>query len=382
MRQFDSATSRRLQLPAAFAGLIACVLTLVWHSAAAAQIMAGTSIYVRQDTDRTTVIAPRWHVGAPVADTTRVDVVYTADVWTSASIDIRASASKPVTEQRDEINTTVTQEWNDFSLSATYRYSHEYDYLSHGGTLTGSYALAEKSTTLDFRLNFTADDVGRAGDHNFNRNVRNLGARIGFTQLIDAQTYIQGIYELMDAHGFNSSPYRYVGLGSDNGLCSGAGTMYCIPEANPTERVRHALAANFRRALGDQFALGLGYRFYLDSWNLNSHTALVELSYSATDSLLFALRYRFYMQGAAKHYKSHYEGSATELRYYTTDKELSPLMSHRVALDIEKEVEIDDAGHKLNIVVSLAPSIFMFSNYLPVKQIEAFEATLATVLKL
>jgi hypothetical protein len=273
LRLFDRAVSHRLKSPAAFAWFVVSLLTSVFASDAAAQVMAGTSIYVRQDTDKTTVIAPRWHVGAPVADRTRVDFVYTADVWTSASIDIRTSASKAVTEQRDEINSTVTQEWEDFSLSATYRYSHEYDYLSHGATLSGSYAMAEKSSTLDFRVNATFDDVGRAGDRNFNRNVRNLGARIGFTQLIDAETFVQGAYELMSAHGFNSSPYRYVGIGSENGLCSGMGTAFCIPEANPSERLRHALVGTLRRALGEQWAFGLSYRFYLDNWNVNSHTA-------------------------------------------------------------------------------------------------------------
>ena len=72
-----------------------------------------------------------------------------------------------MTEQRDEINTKVTQEWDDFSLSGTYRYSHEYDYQSHGGTLSGSYAMAEKSTTLDFRIGEEDDDrriTLRAGD--------------------------------------------------------------------------------------------------------------------------------------------------------------------------------------------------------------------------
>jgi len=352
--------------------------------------MAGSSVYVRTDSDQTTVIAPRLHVGAPVADSTRVDLVYTADVWTSASIDIRSSASKtvdqkvpkPVTEQRDEVNATLTQEWNDVSVSATYRYSHEYDYVSHGGTLNGSYALAEKSTTLDLRLNFTFDDVGRAGDRSFNRNVRNLGARVGFTQLLDTDTFVQGAYELMSAHGFNSSAYRYVGLGSVNGLCNGEGMKHCLLESNPTERLRHALVANLRRALGEHFSFGLGYRFYLDSWNLSSHTALAELSYMPSTTLMFAVRYRFYLQGAAKHYRKTYETTATDLRYYTNDKELSPLSSHRLALDIEKEVELDDRGHHLTVVLSIAPSFYQFTNYAPLTSINAFEATLATVLKL
>jgi len=354
------------------------------HERAHAQVIAGSSVYVRTDTDKTTVIAPRWHVGAPVADRTRVDFVYTADVWTSASIDIRTSASKrPVTEQRDEINTTVTQEWDDFSLSGTYRYSHEYDYQSHGGTLSGSYAMAEKSTTLDFRIGATFDAVGRAGDQNFDRNVRNTNFRLGLTQLIDQSTFVQAAYEIMDSNGFNSSAYRYVGFGTANGLCKQPDKTYCVPERNPNDRMKHAIVVSARRALGESFSVGLGYRFYLDNWAVSSHTGTVELGWLASHDLLIAVRYRFYMQGAAKHYKRRFEQSdANTMSAFSNDKELSAFMSHRLALDFEKEVDLDDRGHKLSLVLSVAPSIFMYSNYAPLSQISAIETTLATVFRL
>jgi Protein of unknown function (DUF3570) len=367
-----------------------CTLAVLGVAApASAQVIAGSSVYVRQDTDKTTVIAPRWHVGAPVADTTRVDFVYTADVWSSASIDIRTSASKrKVTEQRDEINTTVTQEFNDLSLSGTYRYSHEYDYRSHGGTLSGSYAMAEKSTTLDFRLGSTFDEAGRAGDETFNRSVRNLNLRLGLTQLIDQNTFIQVIYEIMDSNGFNSSSYRYVGFGTPNGLCkytdvSPSDKTYCVPERNPSDRLKHAFALNFRRALGESFSLGVGYRFYLDSWGVASHTGTLEFSYLASSDLLLALRYRVYTQGSAKQYKKNYDYiDAQQLKVFSNDKELSSFMSHRLALDIEKEVELDERGHKLSIVLSIAPALFLYSNYAPLSQISAIETTLATVFRL
>jgi hypothetical protein len=381
--------SRREQTVLLWVRALFTVAVLGVATHAHAQVIAGTSVYVRQDTDKTTVVAPRWHVGAPVAERSRVDLVYTADVWTSASIDIRTSASKPtrpVTEQRDEINTTATQEWDDFSLSGTYRYSHEYDYQSHGGTLSGSYAMAEKSTTLDFRLGATFDAVGRAGDHNFNKDVRNMNLRVGLTQLIDANTFVQGIYEIMDSNGFNSSAYRYVGFGTANGLCKWTdltAQTYCSPERNPNDRLKHAFALNARRAFGESFSAGLGYRFYMDSWAVTSHTATLELGWLASTDLLFVVRYRFYMQGAAKHYKKRFEfDDVDNMPAFSNDKELSAFMSHRVALDIEKEVELDERGHKLALVISVAPSLFLYSNYAPLSQITAIEATLATVLKL
>lgn len=392
MASDSSRRSRQEETALRWVCALCAALLLTAAGSARAQVMAGSSVYVRTDSDRTTVIAPRLHVGAPVAEATRVDLVYTADVWTSASIDIRASASKPVTEQRDEINTTVTQEWNDFSLSATYRYSHEYDYISHGGTLSGALFFADKAANLEFRLSAVFDQVGRAGDPNFDRRTRNFAGRLGFTQLLSANGFIQGLYELINAHGFNSSAYRYVGIGSQNGLCSigdakpgsvpRSDATYCIPEVLPNDRLRHAFALNFRHALGEQFSVGLGYRFYLDSWAVQSHTALADLSWSPDELLMFALRYRLYMQGNSEQYKARYTIDDLNRKYFTNDKELSSFQAHRVALDFEKGFALDDRGHVLTVVLSFAPSIFMYSNYAPLTQITAFETTLSTVLKL
>jgi hypothetical protein len=89
------------------------------------------------------------------------------------------------------------------------------------------------------------------------------------------------------------------------------------------------------------------------------------------------------MQGSAKHYKKAFDFSDAENKpAFSNDKELSAFMSHRVALDVEKELELDEQGHKLSIVLSIAPSIFLYSNYAPLSQISAFEATLATVFRL
>jgi hypothetical protein len=243
--------------------------------------------------------------------------------------------------------------------------------------------MAEKSTTLDFRLGSTFDAVGRAGDLNFDRNVRNLNLRLGLTQLIDQYTFIQGIYEIMDSNGFNSSAYRYVGFGSSNGLCNAPDKMFCVPERNPNDRLKHAVAISVRRALGESFSAGLGYRFYFDSWAVSSHTATLELGWVPSRDLLLAIRYRFYLQGSAEHYKKRFEYvDAETMPAFSNDKELSAFMSHRLAFDIEKELELDERGHKLSLVLSVAPSIFIYSNYAPLSHISAIEATLATVFRL
>src|SRR4029077_6400370 len=111
---------------------------------------AAAALYVRGDTDSTTVVSPHVRANKRIGDSTSVDVTYAADVWSSASVDIRASASvRPVTEQRDELNFGLAHEWEALRLHAGYRFSTEHDYTSHGATLGGAVDFAGKATTLD-----------------------------------------------------------------------------------------------------------------------------------------------------------------------------------------------------------------------------------------
>jgi hypothetical protein len=366
---------RRMLVAAAALGCAALVLCA---RAGHAQ-EAGTAVYVRTDSDRTTVIAPRLRVAAPVGENTRVDLVYTMDVWTSASIDIRTSASKPITEQRDEIDVQVRHELPSMSVKGGYRFSKEPDYESHGGTLGVSRDFADKSATLALDVNAIFDTVGRVGDPGFARASRMLNGRLSFTQILNEHTLVQAIYELSESQGYLSSPYRFVGIKGKDGLCT-SGVAFCVPETNPDQRLRHALAVRGRRAFGKQFSVGAGYRFYIDDWSLMSHTIMAELAFLPEPDTILALRYRFYMQNAAAQYQPHYE--AEDQRFYTNDKELSTFTAHRVALDLEHAFLLDDPNKRLRAILSVAPTLYRYSDFLPLPQITALEVTLATVLQL
>ncbi|NIS32934.1 MAG: DUF3570 domain-containing protein, partial [Actinobacteria bacterium] len=94
---------------------------------------------------------------------------YTADVWTSASIDIRTAATVPITEQRDQIDVALGHELDDATLGASYYFSGENDYWSHGVGLSSSQELANGTTTFEESLRFSYDTVGRSGDDGFSR---------------------------------------------------------------------------------------------------------------------------------------------------------------------------------------------------------------------
>jgi hypothetical protein len=361
---------------------------------------ASTALYVRTDTDKTTVVTPRLRVGTPIGEATRADLVYTVDVWTSASIDIRTSASKPidaeepqpVTEQRDELDLSLSHAFTDVTLSANYRYSTEYDYESHGGALTGAYDFADNSAQIALGLRAYFDQVGRAGDPTFEKPSDMVTARGSFTQVLDTQTFLQFVYELTRQQGYLSSPYRFVRIADDVGAipstCAYPETIYvprtlmgCEPENNPDNRLRHAAALHLRRALSQALSVGGSYRFYIDDWELMSHTIGVDGTLAADPGWLLSLGYRFYTQSSAAHYAPFYPAMPLP-SYFTSDKELSALSSHRLELEVGRTFELDDPGSELSAVLRAAPSYFVYDEYPLLDSVKALELTLALEVRL
>lgn len=336
------------------------------------------SLYVRTDSDHTTVISPRFRVRAPLEESTNLDFVYTVDVWTSASVDIVASASEAVTEQRDEIDVNVEHVLTDLTLSAGYRYSHEPDYISNGGHLNASLDLADKSTTLGLGVALSLDDVGRAGDPTFSRDATTFSVQTSLTQVIDPDTLIQALYDVSHVGGYQSSPYRRVGIGG-TGLCA-EGAPYCVDEANPDRRLRQALALRARRAFGQQLSAGAGYRFYIDNWGIASHTLHAALTFLPDAATLLALQYRAYFQTGADHYRARYPDVAAFGQFVTSDKELSALSSHRVLLDVE-HVFVLDGSTNLRAGVSLGPTFYSYSDFVYLGSMRALDVTTSAVLE-
>lgn len=349
--------------------LVVAALPLV----ARAQDAASAAVYVRHDTDHTRVISPRLKLQTTVAEQTQLDLAYSVDVWTSASVDIVASASQPVTEQRDELNVAATHAFEDFTIGGAYRFSIEPDYESHGGSLNAAWDFANKAATLKWSAGGSADHVGRAGDPNFSESASTLTTGLTFTQVLDVNTLLQLQYDLAAVRGYQASAYRFVSFGSP-GPCRASAPL-CRPERDPRERLRHALAIRARRALGTSWSLGAGYRAYLDDWGIFSHTAKADLAWAPQRRATIALSYRFYTQSAADHYKPVYSASDVNLAYFARDKELSPLASHRAALELDWVWPLRDAGAGVLTALAVAGTFYRYRDFPMLDHASALEVT-------
>lgn len=301
------------------------------------------SLYVRSDSDGTTVIAPRIRFRQDFGRT-GVDFVYSADVWTSASVDIRTAASPLVEERRDAIDLAVDHERGSVQLTGAYRVSLEADYASHGPTLGVAWEGLQRNLRVEGRASLSEDRVGRAGDPGFRRPLRTVSTWLGVTQLLGRGTLLQVAVEQRSSFGYHASPYRWVGLGGSP-RCAGL-TPLCVPEVAPEQRYRQAASLRLRQALGKRASVGAGYRFYYDSWRLQSHTALADLRFVLGRSVLLELGYRAYFQGAAWFYRSRYELAALPA-FVTRDRELSSMFDHGGTLLIDWHRELARAPVEL-----------------------------------
>ncbi len=356
-------------------------VALVVPSARAEDDVLEAGVLLRADTDTTEVVSPRARGRVRIFDDeTHFDVEYMADVWTSASIDIRTAATTAVTEQRDELNFGLDRRFEDVLVRGGYRFSIEHDYESHGGVLSGSHDFADHNTTVELLLRAQYDAVGRAGDPLFRREQAVVGARLTYTQVIDPMMVMQAAYEAIHAAGYQASPYRFVGIGGD-GLCAGTAQL-CVPETHPNARTRHAIVVRGRRAFDDHVSLHLDYRFYVDDWELIANTAAAQLNWLPDERSLFALRYRFHGQTAASFYRSRYPMPDGTLTFVTRDRELSPIFTHRVGLSYERDVDLTDAGPRLRIAGALGGTYLDYQDFVGLSEVLAVDLTLTVGVEL
>ncbi len=355
----------------------------------------GASIFVRADTDRTVVVSPRASANVILDDErTTVRAAYMADVWTSASIDVRTAATvrrprqpgegpdvetRAITEQRDQIDVSAQHEFDDITIGGSYYFSGENDYWSHGFGLRSVQELFGGSTTLEESLRYIHDTVGRAGDPGFARPLDSAGLRLVFTQILTPDAIMQLVYDGTYRAGYQSSPYRYVGLGGD-GQCGGTATI-CIPEVHPSERVRSAFVARARFAFGDAASAGLGYRFYVDDWGVLSHTATAQIAWIPAREQTITLRYRFYTQTAAGFYFSTYPEPRSQIRFVTRDRELSPAFSNRLAISYQGRARLDDDA-SMKFAVAVGGTSFVYPDFVGLEEVYSFDATLSVTLEL
>ena len=332
-----------------------------------------SAIYVRTDTDQTQIISPQVHFRASLgASGTNVDIVYIADIWTSASVDIRTAATKVVREQRDEIDVGFDRTRGTTVVGLGYRYSHEVDYTSHALSLSLKHEAFQRNTSFDARVFASSDKVSRSGDSEFSKDLVSTGLWLGMSQVLGKRSLAQVSVESRLASGYMASPYRYVGVGAVGTCASQSST--CLPEVHPSVKARYAAVARWRFALTERLSTGLAYRFYYDNWKIQSHTVLADFAVQILDELVFALGYRGYTQGSTFFYKPIY-GTVDDGSYITRDRELSALNNHQVTARVELRRPVLSRATDLVLGLLVGQTYYRYKEFRQLDRVRATEVS-------
>ncbi len=332
---------------------------------------ASSTLYVRTDSDATTVVSPTVKAAAALDDGLSLEAGYTIDAWTGASIDVVTAATAAITETRQEADLGAGYERGTVRLAGRYRFSTESDYQSHGGLLGAAIDLAKRNTTLAVVALASRDRVGRAGDPGFDEAQASLGGRLTLTQVLGARTLAEASWDTTRVDGFQASPYRWVAIGG-MGTCASRAPL-CVPEHVPTERVRTALSARARRALGERWSTGLEYRLYLDSWGVRSHAIQPDLAWRIADAATLSLRYRYYTQGEADFYQPRYFALAETRGFVTRDRKLSAFFSHELGAAYVHDLEVGDGDTVISLGVRAGVSRLDYLAYVGLDHVYALD---------
>lgn len=356
--------------------VLSCAACIGWagcSSVSTRVAKTAASLYTRHDSDHTEIWSPRANVAVNIDERAEVSAGYTMDAWTSASIDIRTSATKAIHELRHEFEAGTSYVLDDLTLSGGYRYSTENDYWSHGGVLGAALDLAQRNTTLALNVFGAHDTVGRFGDALFRYPLDSLGGRFTWTQVLGEQSLAQLSWETTFLTGFQESPYRWVAVGG-NGTCA-ALSPYCLPENVPDQRCRHALGGRYRFAVGERWSFGVGYRFYFDSWGVMSHTIEPEAVVNLSKNDELSADYRYYTQNDADFYRARYRNRADGGGLLTRDRKLSAFYSHAVGLSYTHREPLGGDGVVLVVSARASGTLYEYLAYVGLQQVRALELT-------
>jgi hypothetical protein len=207
------------------------------------------------------------------------------------------------------------------TMSINYTSSVESDFDAKTYSISISQDMFGDLTTLTLTYALGDDLIGRSDDPTFERENDRQHYGIGLTQILTRNLIATLNFETITDEGFLNNPYRSVRY-ADPGTAIG---FSFEPELYPNTRTSNALGIRMKYFLPYRAALTGAYRYFTDTWDIESHTASIAYTHPL-GPWTFDVKYRYHDQTGAHFYSDLFPRSeATNFR--GRDKELSPLTS-------------------------------------------------------
>ncbi len=219
-------------------------------------------------------------------------------------------SSASISDVRDAIDINATYALDKATLDLDVGRSSENDYESNFFNLSSRWDFDNKMTTLTAGYGYASDQVWEiqaingvkvrtsqnGGDKETNQGM------LGLTRILDKDSLIQANVTYAYNAGYLTDPYKYV---YDPVAFFSQPYPQWVHERRPSNRNQVGLLLNYVRNFEELNAASLhaDYRFYADSWGLDSHTFELSWLQPVWGGWMLTPRARYYSQNSADFYQ-------------------------------------------------------------------------------
>ena len=280
------------------------------------------------------------------------------------------------------VNYAHSSDSRNFIWNADVSFSNEYDYTSVGFGGGIAHLFNDKNTELSLKANVYLDqwrpiyptelhEYSKYGSNFLNQGYfagvtvldqngqgtsdylpsafqNSYSASVGFSQVLSKKLQVSVFFDVLQQQGLLSTPYHriyfadkvnyYIGQSqyiSEYESESNAGIYKLADDIErlPDSRFKLPIGARINYYINERFVLRTYYRYYSDNWDIQSHTANIELPIKVSDRFTVFPMYRFYTQTQSKYFAPYETHLSTE-KYYTSDPDLATFDSNQYGLGV------------------------------------------------
>lgn len=249
---------------------------------------------------------------------------FKVDGITSATTHNQGGADNTPDEWRHEFGGSVSQKIANGVLTLNGQYSTEHDYSSKTFSASISYPFAKKNTVLQTSVLFSFDKVfPQTRTWTKDRDTRSIN--LGLTQIFSKNIITQFDASYIEVKGYMLDGYQVVRI------INNSSTYQTLEPVEPEKRIRRAIGVRTNIGLTRLTTLQVGYRFYSDSWDIQSHTISAAFSRNFSKWFSATLDIRHYTQTKAFFFKPIY----TQVEeYMSVDSKLNSGYSDQLMLSM------------------------------------------------
>jgi hypothetical protein len=277
-----------------------------------------------------TVQGPSVLIRKKVGENLSLSANYYEDMISSASIDVRLSAS-PYHETRKQESVGADYLHGKSTYSAGFITSKEPDYKANTEYFAVSQDMFGDLTTLTLGYRRGWDQVFRdikapsgviENDPTFKARADHRGYSLALSQILTRNAILGFNYELLTDQGYLANPYRKIRY-----LSPGQGVGFTLADqVYPNTRTSYAAAGELKYYLPYRAALTGQYRFFRDTWGIRAHTLEFDYTQPVYKRFIFDASLRYYRQGAADFYSDLFP-RANYQNFMGRDRELAAFHS-------------------------------------------------------